>query len=97
MTISRLRGLVFKIETVILPPEDELELSVINLCSAFKNTFLEQCKEEIATNKRYIKSFVISYGWKFSKVKIFHGLTLEKFSWVIFCGLFPLKITPINV
>ena len=55
MLLFRLRGLVFKIETVILPPQDELELSVINLCSGFRNIFLEQCKDEIATDRRFVK------------------------------------------
>ncbi len=72
-----MRGLLFKIETVILPPQDELELSVVNQCSEFRNTFLDQCKEEIAKDKRLVNNpenslarEKILWGWG-EQMKIF--------------------------
>ena len=49
----RLRTLLLKIETVIIPPKDELGASVVLRCSTFRTRYMEQCKEDILSEKRY--------------------------------------------
>ena len=50
--IYRLRQLFFKVETVSLPREDELEVSVLDLCRTFNERYKDLCKEDIVVDKR---------------------------------------------
>ena len=50
----RIRKLLFRIETVSLPLESELDVAVVNLCSIFKTRYLQQCKEDIVSDKRFV-------------------------------------------
>ena len=50
--IHRFRSLFFKIETVILPPEEDLDISVVTLCSVFRSKHLQHCKEDIQCDRR---------------------------------------------
>ena len=42
----------FRIEMVVLPPEKDLSIAVVNLCNTFKAQYLEACKAEIVSDKR---------------------------------------------
>lgn len=48
----KLRKIWFRIETVVLPPEKEQSIAVVNLCNTFKAQYLEACKAEIVSDKR---------------------------------------------
>ena len=50
--IFRIRKLLFRIETVVLPLESELDVAVVNLCAIFQTRYLQQCKEDIVSDKR---------------------------------------------
>ena len=52
MFLFRLRGLFFKIETVIIPPKNELGANVVSHCSTFKTRYIQQCKEDILSDRR---------------------------------------------
>lgn len=53
--LFRLRGLFFKIETVIVPPKSELGASVVSRCTSFRTRYMDQCKEDILSDRRYIR------------------------------------------
>ena len=48
----RIRHFWFHIETVVLPPEKELSVAVLNLCNTFKAQYLQDCKRDIVRDKR---------------------------------------------
>jgi len=48
----RTRTLIFKIESVELPPEKDLDINVLTLCAIFRTKYMEQCKESILSKKR---------------------------------------------
>ena len=50
--VFRIRKLLFRIETVVLPLESELDVAVVNLCAIFQTRYLQQCKEDIVSDKR---------------------------------------------
>lgn len=51
---SKLRTLLFRIETVILPPRDELDTEVMTTCANFRTRYLDQCKEDILADRRFV-------------------------------------------
>ena len=48
----RTRSLVFKVETVELPPEKDLDINVLTLCAIFRTKYMQHCKESILSKKR---------------------------------------------
>ena len=48
----RVRRFLFRIETVVLPPQEELSVTVLNLCKTFKAQYLQDCKQDIVSDKR---------------------------------------------
>ena len=75
----RVRRLWFRIETVVLPPQEDLSMAVVNLCNTFKAQYLEVCKEDIVSDKRwerahclYVRLISISQssfwnqGWRYA-------------------------------
>lgn len=59
----RIRKLLFRIETVTLPLKSELDVAVVNLCSIFQVKYLQECKEDIVSDKRYIICTLTSNIW----------------------------------
>ncbi len=49
-----MRSLLFKIEVVVIPPKDELNADILNLCSTFKTRHIQQCKEDVLADRRSV-------------------------------------------
>jgi len=58
----RVRRLWFRIETVVLPPQEDLSMAVVNLCNTFKAQYLEVCKEDIVSDKRWERAHCLLLG-----------------------------------
>ena len=54
ITYCRIRRMLFRLETVTLPLEHEVEPAVKSLCSSFKDLHMVACKEDIVSDKKYI-------------------------------------------
>ena len=57
----RVRTLLFNIETVVLPPRDELDATTTTICSTFRARHLERCKENILGDRRLASGSCLLY------------------------------------
>ena len=70
-TPCRVRQLLFRIETVTLPLESDLDVAVVNLCAIFQTRYLHQCKEDIVSDKRCAHWVVVEVWNHYSTYRVY--------------------------